>query len=644
MSSLYVKGIEGANFGPYKGPFRLALGEGVHAVVARHEEDDDRSNWIGKSWFLSMFPFALFGWHMARTEDEFITNGTPLASLKVHLSNGATIMRSRRRGKTTQVTFTPSGGMPLSGDAAEHEIAEMLGMSERDYFATSFAKQKEISTIVTGLPSARMLMVREWLELGPLEQSENAAWAKAVQLQESLNKLSEPEKAFDAFWARMALEGIEDEPALTAAIAAAKEEQAKCEGEVAQLVEVKARLDNAAAVQKAGEQFKAADAEGRALRADLDLMLVVTDDQLKAAKAELDRLSGEYEPARRDALRAGTAARGEFDGLCPVGGIACPAKDQINASTEAGRTHLKVVTDHAVELKVQRDAAQAAHTALTEARLKRDRTSARLDGLRQQATQLLELSKSALALESWAAAGTPEEALEGARMRSRAAAGKTAGLEASAKERGRLVAALASPAAIADAKRAVTAARATAKIWHKAQQLVSEGAVEAMGRGSNLALVEASIDLRVNVSWAREGDGLALACGECGAPFPKSQKVKECAWCGAKRGPKLTERLDILPSDRSGAADDLAGICFRLSASAWLRARKNIQWASACIDEPFGALDVANRRALAAHLTTMLGGRYGFVQSFVVAHDRAITDGLPKRIELIGTREGTRIG
>jgi ABC-type sulfate/molybdate transport systems ATPase subunit len=81
-----------------------------------------------------------------------------------------------------------------------------------------------------------------------------------------------------------------------------------------------------------------------------------------------------------------------------------------------------------------------------------------------------------------------------------------------------------------------------------------------------------------------------------------------------------------------------------LAASAWRREKKAIQWANACIDEPFGALDMANRRAMASHLTSMLGGRYGFVQTFVVAHDRAITDGLPKRIELVGTREGTRFG
>ncbi len=53
----------------------------------------------------------------------------------------------------------------------------------------------------------------------------------------------------------------------------------------------------------------------------------------------------------------------------------------------------------------------------------------------------------------------------------------------------------------------------------------------------------------------------------------------------------------------------------------------------------------ANKRALSTHLATMLASpRYGFAQAFVVAHDRGIMDALPNRIELVGTREGTRFG
>ena len=640
---IYVKSIEVANFGPYKGVHRVSLSEGVHAVVASTDEDPDRSNWVGKSWFLSTIPFALFGWHMARTEDDFINWDAKGASDTIELSNGAVIKRSRMRGKSTQLTFTPRGGMSQSGDAAQASILGMLGMSEADYFATSFAKQKEIANIITGGPTDRLKMVRGWLELDPLEQSESIAWSKAVAAQDELAKLSEPEKAFDAFWARLAPLGIEDEPGLVAATAAAAEEQAAVQAELTALSDEKAKAENVSAVEEASRRFQLLDTEGRELRTKLDAMPEITAEELAAARARVQEAIAAHGPARSDAARAGTASRGEFNGTCPVAGIACPAKDQINSASEESRRHLAVVTEHAAKLGAVVTDAQAEVNRLSEAKLLRDRTSAKLDGLRQQAQAMLDLSKRKV--EAAAESEVPlAERFRLAQERLSAASRRLASLQNEERERARLVAALPSMQAIGLAKRKVTAARATAKIWRNVQQLVSEGAMEAISKGTNAALHDAGIDLKVEVSWAREGDGLASTCDECGAPYPKSQKVKECSWCNAKRGPKLVERLDIEPSDRSGAADDLAGICFRLAASAWRREKKSIQWANACIDEPFGALDIANRRALASHLTSMLGGRYGFVQTFVVAHDRAITDGLPKRIELVGTREGTRFG
>jgi DNA repair exonuclease SbcCD ATPase subunit len=640
---IFVKQIEVANFGPYKGAQRCSLSEGVHAVVASTEDDPDRSNWVGKSWFLSTIPFSLFGWHMARTEDDFINWDSKGASVTIELSNGAVIKRSRMRGKSTQLTFTPRGGMTQAGDGAQATILSMLGMSEDDYFATSFAKQKEIARIITGGPADRLKMVRGWLELDPLEKSEGIAWAKAVAAQDELAKLSEPEKAFDAFWVKLAALGIEDEPALVAATKAAEEEVKAASAAVSALLDEKAKLDNLNAVDEASKRFTLLDTEGRELRAKLDAMPEVTAEQIAEARQRVQEAIAAHGPARSDAARAGTASRGEFNGTCPVAGIACPAKDQINTASEESRRHLTVVTEHAAKLGTVVTEAQAELTRLSDAKLLRDRTSAKLDGLRQQAQAMLDLSKRKV--EAVAESETPlVERARLAQERLSEAGRRLAMLQTQEQERARLVAALPSVAAIGLAKRKVTAARATAKIWGKVQQMVSEGAMEAIGKGTNAALVDAGIDLKVDISWAREGDGLASTCEECGSPFPKSAKVKECSWCGAKRGPKLVERLDIEPSDRSGAADDLAGICFRLAASAWRREKKSIQWANACIDEPFGALDMANRRALASHLTTMLGGRYGFVQTFVVAHDRAITDGLPKRIELVGTREGTRFG
>jgi hypothetical protein len=157
--------------------------------------------------------------------------------------------------------------------------------------------------------------------------------------------------------------------------------------------------------------------------------------------------------------------------------------------------------------------------------------------------------------------------------------------------------------------------------------------------GANYALEECGIDLRVEVRWSREGQGVARQCDECGQPFPSSLKVKQCGRCGAERGALLIHKLDLALSDRSGAAEDLAGAALQLAASAWLRAERGSAWGTAIIDEPTAQLDAGNRRAFMRHLAAMLRGRYAFEQALVVSHDPAATSMLPGRI-LVENREG----
>jgi hypothetical protein len=198
--------------------------------------------------------------------------------------------------------------------------------------------------------------------------------------------------------------------------------------------------------------------------------------------------------------------------------------------------------------------------------------------------------------------------------------------------------------AIAEQERKTKLERTGVLVYKAAQRVVAEGSMVTIEQGTNGVLNDSGIDLGVRITWAREGAGLAKSCDQCGAAYPTSAKVKVCSVCGGTRGKHMVEKLEIGTTDISGAADDLAGIAIRLAASRWLRARRGVAWSMCAIDEPFGSLDGANKRALSTHLTTMLLGKYGFEQAFVVAHDRGLMDALPNRIELIGDQEGTRFG
>lgn len=116
--------------------------------------------------------------------------------------------------------------------------------------------------------------------------------------------------------------------------------------------------------------------------------------------------------------------------------------------------------------------------------------------------------------------------------------------------------------------------------------------------------------------------------------------MKVCARCGAERGPKVDEKVDFTLSDRSGAAEDLAGFHLQIAAAAWLYGQRGVPWRVIAVDEPFGALDEAHRNAMGVHVAALLRSRYAFEQAFVIAHDVGSTDAMPGRIRVIAGTDG----
>jgi DNA repair exonuclease SbcCD ATPase subunit len=145
---------------------------------------------------------------------------------------------------------------------------------------------------------------------------------------------------------------------------------------------------------------------------------------------------------------------------------------------------------------------------------------------------------------------------------------------------------------------------------------------------------ETGIALEFTVSWSQETKKPAEFCDQCGAPFPASARVKQCGRCSAERGRKLSNELRVELSDKSGGADDLAGVMFQLAAAHWLRRYQGSEWAIFLVDEPFGALDVAHVRRLSAHLGRLLGEQFGAVQAFIVAHHAEVLEATPGRIHI----------
>jgi hypothetical protein len=65
----YISRVEGRDWYRYRN-FALDLEPIAYSVEAEGGADALRSNWIGKSSWLGLIPFVLYGWHVAQEEPE----------------------------------------------------------------------------------------------------------------------------------------------------------------------------------------------------------------------------------------------------------------------------------------------------------------------------------------------------------------------------------------------------------------------------------------------------------------------------------------------------------------------------------------------------------------------------------------------
>lgn len=622
------------NWGPFKGMHRLVLGPTVYAVVAQHESDVERSNWIGKTWFLSAILFALTGKkpESCKTEDGWITNGESEGSVELTTDDGTNIKRSRKRGRSTQLVASIAGSKAQKQAVAQGNLYDAMGLNADDLLATSFIQQKQIARLITADPSVRTGIVNGWVELGMLERAED--WLRKqhnalVDEERALQLGEEPEGSLDELRAQLA--------ELEATLEALVDERDTLQGDVTAAAEWQNHEANA-------DDFAETRRVGQILKKDCD---GYEASDMHALEQEVSETAGHKSRALDREHELKELVHGDWDGKCPLTCEDCPVEADVRAvgaSMEVELGEAEIVLDEADK------AAQGARDAFSsaqDAQIQNQIHAARLVQLRARAQELL---PSVDYIEEHGPAPDEDE---------RKAQLGLLNTEAQKVyvQRAAIQSCIAAHEKHAQAAQAAAQRREELEVvirTHReamavvgrrgAQREVAELALAKVQRGANTLLQQSGIDLTVQVAWARESAReLATHCDSCGSAHPKSQKVKTCGICGAVRGPKLVEKLDIQPSDRSGAADDICGLAFQLAASSWLRNKRSASWSSACIDEPFGALDVANSRALGTHLHTLIRGNYAFDQGFLVAHDAQAMESLPARIQIYGSADGAAV-
>lgn len=629
----WVKAVVLMNWGPFEGEHRIELEADTYAVVAHALDDARRSNWLGKSRLLAAVPYALYGVRPERTEDECITRGTPAMMVRLELSTGAVIERGRKRGKATKVVATwreGEGTKQAESDGASLAAESWVGLDRGDFFATSFLRQKQISRMMTMEPSERGPLFFGWIDLGRADSAIETAHRRTELASAQVDRLTNELARLDLAISDLT-ESAGYETYKTALETSIEENEAA-------LVETEKTLANIGPTE-AAIAFADVDAKGRAARAQLDALpteaaLLAKKQAAEESVAKFDRDIGAQES---DRARACSVLTGEFEGECPITGNPCPVADDIRAAgLEAGArvqeldgTILDLQGHRSLEAKKVADVGVEIHN--------RKALDLTLGGLRQRARELKAQAGGA---------AVPEVPPDGDALRSKAKQ-TTEALVAARADLATLEKHQASKlklqAQLDEAKHQEATAGASTLVFERARRNVASRSLGEIESGATELLADAGVPLSVAIRWELEGSGLASFCTSCGVGFSTSKKVKQCARCGAERGPKMMDRLDVVTSSASGAAEDLGGLAVQLSAAAWLRGRRSSPWTAGFIDEPFGALDEANRRAISSHLAAALRGRYGFEQALVVSHQRDSIAGLKRRIEVISDGQRARL-
>lgn len=662
---MYIVELRLENWLCYKGEHVLRFESDTYGIVATHVDNEGRSNWLGKTSILRAIRFALFGVSDAPTEDEWITytevDGAKVyeasGSVGVTLSDGTVIERTRVRGKSTQVAVksanAPKGA---SGAVAQTIIDSVLGLDGKDFVATSYFGQKAIAQYVAAQPATRMQTIAGWLKLGPLQAACNLVAADLTRFEREEEKLVVREQLTDKRAAEILalyfddVEGVEPAEAI-AELEAVAVDLRKAADKAKRVVDVMDRdrgereawrRDLSSAAHRGALLEEAKRLEGTFKRSELDKL----EGQIKACRKTLDVIAGDLRSANDDFKSKAALAKGKFDGVCPVDGHACPDAAGMNAERAKNTKAAEAAVVRLETVKARKDQANEQADGLIAARHRIEKLDVQAKKLREAASK----PELVAACERIERDGNPPDDDDNA---SKSEATK-AMLDADAKAREAerhaselrcvyqsLAQAKAEREAVA--KKVRTQREAVAILGRNgAQRRIAEGALAEIDAGANAMIAAAGIDLHIAQTWRHPTKGYGDTCEKCGFAFPASTKFKTCEKCGEARPPKYIERPEITLSNRSGAAEDIAGIAIQLAATAWLREKRGSAWGVVCIDEPFGALDSAHRRTLATHLATMIRGQ-GFEQAFVVSHNRDVNDALPALVQVTSDNSHSKV-
>jgi DNA repair exonuclease SbcCD ATPase subunit len=630
--------IELGDWMPFRGVHKLDVPSGPISVVAKYTEDPERSNWGGKTAFEEGIEWCIYGIHRKTYEDRLIHNGQESTFVRLTFSGGDVVERSRVRGKTTKIRFKTSDGIEYRQKDASEAIEKFIGLDNQDFRATLCFAQGDTEAIVSKKSGERRKLIGQWLEFDAwfrvASRARVALRASLSKVQSVTRRLAEIETFFaEHNREELAIElskTIEESNKFSLLVDGCQKRidkanrAASAKTAVAQLEELK--IERASLI----EELRGAKVEG-----------------LEQAKIVFEEAKSSEDQASKELRSAKSLLGGSFDGKCPVVCIECPIAETISADKKSAAEKVSNVEKVLGECSHRTHSARLVLGELTAKERELQRKRERFNQLTATGKRLASIANESDGLLS------DEDFSKLTEERDR----YQTDLKNSYATK-RIIEKLLEDISIALTEQQellsdLEEARRDAQIKALALKCVGPTGIPQQIMFDSLGRLEERSNglldgtgLSISFDTEREMKDLEPICSDCGYTY-RGQKDKSCPACETERQKKMSDDLEIPVDDGSGEIEDakaksggakaLIASAIRMSASLMLRELRGSACSFALVDEPFGSLDLRNRRILAQVFTGFLGS-VGLEQAFVISHDAALLDSLPGRIEI--TRNG----
>jgi DNA repair exonuclease SbcCD ATPase subunit len=163
--------------------------QSIVSIIGEWANEPKRSNRSGKSTFVEMIMYALYGKSRSKKEVDLINKFYPEEDMVVELTFDNNIVIQRGRTSTNQIILELTGFEGADKKVIQDEINKIVGLSYEDFIMTSFFIQGDIHTFMEAGATGQKQIIAKWLEKDYWKIYEKKAKEKQSEIQKEIDRL-----------------------------------------------------------------------------------------------------------------------------------------------------------------------------------------------------------------------------------------------------------------------------------------------------------------------------------------------------------------------------------------------------------------------------------------------------------------------